>query len=81
MLSDWTTLRSAGQRAPSWRCQTSRRWQTALREAEAEDEPVLVLGGGSNVVVADEGFPGTVVRIAMRGVRFEPERRTASLPT
>lgn len=45
----------------------------ALRDAEAEDAPVLVLGGGSNVVVADAGFPGTVVRIAMRGVRFEPQ--------
>ena len=27
-------------------------------------EPVLVLGGGSNLVVADDGFPGRVVRIA-----------------
>ena len=28
-----------------------------------------MLGGGSNVVVADAGFPGTVVRIATTGVR------------
>ena len=45
----------------------------ALHEAEAADEPVLVLGGGSNVVVADAGFPGTVVRVAIEGVRLEPE--------
>src|SRR6202035_168647 len=29
--------------------------------------PVLVLGGGSNLVVADEGFPGTVIQVASRG--------------
>ena len=32
-------------------------------------EPLLVLAGGSNVVVADGGFPGTVVRVLTRGVR------------
>ncbi len=46
----------------------------ALHEAEAADEPVLVLGGGSNVVVADAGFPGTVVHVAIEGVRLEPAR-------
>ncbi len=35
---------------------------------DAAGEPVLVLGGGSNVVVADEGFAGSVVRIATSGV-------------
>ena len=38
------------------------------RAADAAGEPVLVLGGGSNLVVCDEGFPGTVVRVATRGV-------------
>jgi UDP-N-acetylmuramate dehydrogenase len=36
--------------------------------ADARREPVLVLGGGSNLVVADEGFDGLVVRVASRGV-------------
>jgi UDP-N-acetylmuramate dehydrogenase len=36
----------------------------ALRAATG---PVLVLGGGSNLVIADDGFPGTVVRIASQG--------------
>jgi len=30
-----------------------------------------VLGGGSNVVVADDGFPGLVIRVALRGLAFE----------
>src|SRR5690606_16161533 len=28
----------------------------------------LILGGGSNLVVADEGFDGTVIRVATRGI-------------
>lgn len=36
--------------------------------AAARGVPLLVLGGGSNVLVADEGFPGLVLRVAVRGV-------------
>jgi UDP-N-acetylmuramate dehydrogenase len=39
-----------------------------VRAADARGEPLLVLGGGSNVVVADEGFDGTVLQVATRGV-------------
>lgn len=38
-----------------------------VRTADAAGEPLLVLGGGSNVVLPDAGFPGTVVRIAVTG--------------
>jgi UDP-N-acetylmuramate dehydrogenase len=42
----------------------------ALAWAEARGLPVLVLGGGSNVVVADAGFAGLVVRVTSRGRAF-----------
>ena len=42
----------------------------ALAWADARGLPVLVLGGGSNVVVADAGFEGLVVRVAPRGLMF-----------
>jgi UDP-N-acetylmuramate dehydrogenase len=42
----------------------------ALRWAEARGLPALILGGGSNVVIADRGWDGLVVRIATRGRRF-----------
>jgi UDP-N-acetylmuramate dehydrogenase len=45
----------------------------AVRRADEGGEPVLVLGGGSNVVVADEGFDGTVVEIATAGVASDVE--------
>ncbi len=40
----------------------------AVREADLAGEPLLVLGGGSNLVIADAGFPGTVVHVATSGV-------------
>ncbi|MBJ7332528.1 MAG: UDP-N-acetylmuramate dehydrogenase [Solirubrobacteraceae bacterium] len=45
----------------------------AVLDADAAGEPVLLLGGGSNVVIADEGFDGTVIRIATTGVTRERE--------
>jgi UDP-N-acetylmuramate dehydrogenase len=40
----------------------------AVSDTEARGEPLFLLGGGSNVVVGDEGFPGLVARVALRGV-------------
>jgi UDP-N-acetylmuramate dehydrogenase len=34
-------------------------------------DPFLILGGGSNLVIADEGFPGTVVHVATRGIAID----------
>jgi len=41
---------------------------TAVVAADAAGEELLVLAGGSNVVVADAGFPGVVVAIASKGI-------------
>lgn len=43
----------------------------ALSEAQYRDIPAFILGGGSNVVVADAGFDGMVVKIALGGNKFE----------
>lgn len=40
----------------------------AVHDADARGEALFVLGGGSNVVCADEGFPGLVGRMAIRGI-------------
>lgn len=46
----------------------------AVAWAGDRDEPVTVLGGGSNVIVADEGVPGLVVRISLRGLAQRQDR-------
>jgi UDP-N-acetylmuramate dehydrogenase len=40
----------------------------AVREADEAGRPLLVLGGGSNVVAPDEGWPGDVVLVRTRGI-------------
>jgi UDP-N-acetylmuramate dehydrogenase len=45
----------------------------AVRDADARGEDLLVLGEGSNVVVADEGFTGLVARMRTRGVDVRRE--------
>jgi UDP-N-acetylmuramate dehydrogenase len=70
-LSELTTLRLGGPAARYLEAASERAVIDAVTEADRAGEPLLVLAGGSNVVVADEGFPGTVVRIATRGVARE----------
>jgi UDP-N-acetylmuramate dehydrogenase len=41
---------------------------TAVREADEAGRPLLLLGGGSNVVAPDEGWPGDVVAVRSRGI-------------
>jgi UDP-N-acetylmuramate dehydrogenase len=63
-----TTLRLGGAAARFLEARDEDALVAAVADADARGEPVFVLGGGSNVVVADEGFAGLVVRVATRGV-------------
>ena len=70
-LSDLTTLRLGGPPARMVEARAEGELAELVRSAY---EPLLVLAGGSNVVVADQGFPGTVVRVLTRGVQHDGER-------
>jgi len=70
-LADYTTLRLGGDAASFVEAGTEEELVAAVRSADTEPEPVLVLGGGSNLVVADDGFPGVVVLAACGGLDFE----------
>ncbi len=50
----------------------------AVEFARENDLPLFVLGGGSNVLIADEGFDGVVLRMALRGIGFGAETVTAA---
>jgi UDP-N-acetylmuramate dehydrogenase len=70
-LAGYTTLRLGGPAARFVTAERSADVVTAVRAADADGEPLLVLGGGSNLVIADEGFDGTVVKIATTGVGYD----------
>ena len=63
-----TTMRVGGPAARMVVVETADELVDAVREVDDADEPLLVLGGGSNLVVADAGFAGTVVKVETRGV-------------
>ncbi len=67
-LADYTTARLGGPARGFVRADREDELVDAVRAADASGEPVLILGGGSNLVVADEGFDGTVIQVATRGV-------------
>ncbi|HEV3291932.1 MAG TPA: UDP-N-acetylmuramate dehydrogenase [Streptosporangiaceae bacterium] len=67
-LADYTTLRLGGPARALVTAATDDDLIGQVRAADTAGEPLLVLGGGSNLVVADEGFPGTVVHVATTGI-------------
>jgi UDP-N-acetylmuramate dehydrogenase len=72
-LGRYTSLRLGG---PAARVVTADNWEQIaqnVREAARSGAPVLVLAGGSNVVIDDAGFPGTVVLIRSRGLQVTAE--------
>ena len=68
LLADHTTLRVGGPAARWIEATTTEALVAAIADADAAGEPVLVLSGGSNVLVADAGFDGVVVHVATSGV-------------
>lgn len=67
-LSEVTTMRVGGPARSVVRADSEASLVAAVRHAWASDEQLLVLGGGSNVVVSDAGFDGTVILVESRGV-------------
>ncbi|WP_062131404.1 UDP-N-acetylmuramate dehydrogenase [Demequina aestuarii] len=63
-LADLTTLRVGGPVGRLVEAGTESDFIDAVRDADRTGEPLLVLGGGSNLLAGDDGFPGVVVRDA-----------------
>jgi UDP-N-acetylmuramate dehydrogenase len=72
-LSGLTTMRVGGPARRLVTARTTDELVDAIREIDDADEPLLLVAGGSNLVIADEGFAGSVVRIATRGISVESE--------
>jgi UDP-N-acetylmuramate dehydrogenase len=69
-LADYTTLGLGGRARSFVSAATEAELIDAVKAADAAAEPVLLIGGGSNLVIADEGFPGPVIHVNTRGVGY-----------
>jgi UDP-N-acetylmuramate dehydrogenase len=70
-LADFTTLRVGGPARYFVEATHEDQVADALSLARARSWPVFVMGGGSNLLVSDEGFPGLVLRIALKGMQID----------
>jgi len=68
-LSQYTSLRVGGPATKIVHVSTEAQIIAAIEEAG--DTPILIMGGGTNVLIADEGFDGTVIRISNNSVQAE----------
>jgi UDP-N-acetylmuramate dehydrogenase len=80
-LSELTTLRVGGEAADILEPTTSTELVEATLATWASGDDWLILGGGSNVVVGDEGFDGTVIRVLTRGIERIPVQTPAVRPS
>jgi UDP-N-acetylmuramate dehydrogenase len=67
-LSDLTTLRLGGPSSALVTADDEQGLIEVARAADGNGEPLLLVGGGSNLVVADDGFDGTALQVATSGV-------------
>ena len=67
-LSELTTMRVGGPAHTLLAPATRDELVAETLEVWGSGEDWLVIGGGSNLVVADEGFDGTVIRVLTRGI-------------
>jgi UDP-N-acetylmuramate dehydrogenase len=73
-LATLTTIGVGGRATDLAAVHSTEELLSVVRAADSAGRPLLLLGGGSNVVVADEGFAGLVVLIRTHGVAREGDR-------
>lgn len=69
-LSELTTLRAGGPARRLIRATTAAEVVDVVGDADAGGEPLLVIAGGSNLLIGDQGFDGTVVHVAIGGIEL-----------
>ncbi len=73
-LAPLTTFRLGGPASRLVTATTDDEVIAAVREADDAGTPLLIIGGGSNLVIGDKGFDGTALRIATTGFSLDGTR-------
>ncbi len=69
-LHSFTTLRTGGEAEYFCRIHNQISLVDACEFAEKKTLPLFILGGGSNVLISDEGFFGLVIKIELKGIEY-----------
>jgi UDP-N-acetylmuramate dehydrogenase len=70
-LGNHTTLGVGGPAAKIVHAKTEEELISAVKASDESKTPLLILGGGSNVLISDAGFLGTVIKVETTGNSFE----------
>ncbi len=76
-LSAHTTFRAGGPARFFVEAQNENDIRASILFARERNLPLLVMGGGSNLLVSDEGCEGVVLKVRSRGLAVEEENLTA----
>jgi len=77
-LAPLTTLKIGGEARFFTRAESEEQISAGLEFARQRSLPVFILGGGSNVLIADAGFDGLVLQIVLSGISFNENLVTAA---
>lgn len=72
-FSELTTMRVGGPLGEFVRAGSTEQLVEAVREADSQDLPLLIMGGGSNLIVGDDGWTGRTVQVATAGLDIDGE--------
>lgn len=78
-LAPLTTLKVGGAARFFVRAKDENEIAEAVNFARKRDLPIFVFGGGSNVLISDNGFDGLVLKIANRGIEFLREKNNVRI--
>ena len=81
LLAKYTSLHIGGPAKKLVHVATEEELVSAVKAADAAGEEVLIIGGGSNVLVGDEGFNGTVIRVETKGNSYHVDACSGGMIT
>jgi len=81
LLAKYTSLHIGGPAKKLVHVATEEELVNAVKAADAAGEEVLIIGGGSNVLVGDEGFNGTVIRVETKGNSYHVDACSGGMIT
>lgn len=80
-LADLTTLRLGGPARAVIEATSEEMLLDAVRIADEAADPILIVAGGSNLVVTDDRVDATVIRVMTRGVRVDADACSGAMVT
>ena len=80
-LEELTTFRVGGPAREFFIASSEKDLIQRVAEADESATPLLLIGGGSNILVSDEGFEGRVIQVATKGIAVESDSCSGGLIT